>query len=373
MFRLRKYLLIIFTLLLATPLFASHAISRDSVERLAARMLIVGFKGDTITHDNPVVSYLKDIKVGGIILFDIDLTGSRKLGSRNITSRPQLQKLTNDLRQVAGYPLVITADQEGGLVQRLKPRYGYEAAPDARSLGSTGSVDSTFHWSAVMADQLKEAGVNLNLAPEVDIHNDNCPVIGGLDRAYSSDPDSVVLHASAAIDAFHSRGIRATLKHFPGHGSSTADSHYGLTDVTNTWNEKELLPFKNLINAGKADAIMTAHIFNRNLDPDYPATLSKKTITGLLRNQLGYNGVVITDDLYMQGIIDNYDIAEALILAINAGADMIIVGNNISTGFEPDRPAKLVNIIANGVESGKIDIERLIEANKRIDTLLSAQ
>ncbi|MCH5247510.1 MAG: glycoside hydrolase family 3 protein [Muribaculaceae bacterium] len=349
---------------------AVEKLERDSLERLAARMLIVGFKGDVITSDNPVVSYLKDTKVGGIILFDIDLTGTRKLGSRNITGREQLQQLTDSLRHIAGYPVVITADQEGGLVQRLKPQYGYEAVPSAKTIGKIGNVDTTYYWGTVMAKQLKEAGINLNLAPEVDIHKDDCPVIGKLDRSYSIDPDSVALHATVTIDAFHDNGVKVTLKHFPGHGSATADSHYGLTDVTNTWNESELIPFKTLIDLDKADAIMTAHIFNRNLDPDYPATLSKKIITDLLRDQLNYDGVVITDDLYMQGIIDNYSIEEALTLAINAGADMIIVGNNITTGFEADRPAKLVKIIADAVESGDIDVARLQEANLRIDELL---
>lgn len=366
---MRKILSVIFIILLWANSLSAQVVSRDSLEHLAARMLIVGFKGDTVTPVNPVVGYLRETRVGGIILFDVDLTGSRKLGSRNITSREQLGKLTRDLRDIAGYPLVITADQEGGLVQRLKPRYGYEAVPSAKHLGATGCIDSTYFWSKVMAGQLAEAGINLNLAPEVDLHVDSCPVIGELSRAYSTDPDSVALHAMAAIDAFHSRDVKVTLKHFPGHGSAKEDSHYGLTDVTKTWSEDELIPFREIIDSGKADAIMTAHIFNRNLDPDYPATLSKKIITGLLRNKLKYDGVVITDDLYMQGIVDNYEIDKALILAINAGADMIIVGNNITTGFEPDRPARLVRIIANAVENGDIDINRLIEANKRIDTI----
>lgn len=366
---MKKLVIFALSLLCMLPA-AAEALGRDSLARLAARMLIVGFKGDTITPGNPVIGYLRDVKVGGIILFDVDLTGTKKLGSRNITGRGQLQKLTNDLRQIADYPLIITADQEGGLVQRLKPQYGYEAVPSARHLGSTGRIDSTYFWSELLAKQLVEAGINLNLAPEVDLHNDDCPVIGKLDRAYSTNPDSVALHATAAIDAFHDHGILATLKHFPGHGSAMADSHYGLTDVTPTWTDRELVPFKRIIDSGKADAIMTAHIFNRNIDPDYPATLSEKIITGLLRKRLGYNGVVITDDLYMQGIIDNYAIDKALVLAINAGADMIIVGNNITTGFEADRPARLVEIIVKAVETGQIDASRLIEANARIDALL---
>lgn len=349
----------------------AEGLSADSIGRLAARMLMVGFKGDSVDPENPVVSYLTTTKVGGIILFDVDLTGSRTLGSRNITSRNQLRKLTADLREIAGYPLLIAADQEGGLVQRLKPQYGYEQVPSARHIGMMASVDSTRYWGEVLASQLVEAGINLNLAPEVDVHRAGCPVIGGLDRAYSSNPDTVALHASVTIDAFHRHGIMATIKHFPGHGSATADSHYGLTDVTQTWDEGELIPFKRLIEAGKADAIMTAHIFNRNLDPDYPATLSRRIITGLLREQMGYDGLVITDDMYMQGIIDHYSVEDALVMAINAGADMIIVGNNITTGFEPERPARLVDIIVRAVEDGRIPLWRLYESNRRISRLFS--
>lgn len=367
-----KKLLLTIILMLAVTTTASAAgnINTDSLRHMAARMLIVGFKGDSVTADNPVVSYIKDLGVGGIILFDVDLTGSKELGSRNITSSQQLKKLTADLQQLADYPLIITADQEGGLVQRLKPAYGYRKVPSARHLGLVANIDTTRYWGNVIATQLADAGINLNLAPEVDLHHPDCPVIGHLDRAYSSDPDSVVIHAMTTIDCLHDRGVKATLKHFPGHGSATSDSHYGLTDVTETWTPDELTPFSKLIDADKADAIMTAHIFNRQLDPDYPATLSSKIINDVLRGRLGYDGLVITDDLYMQGIIDNYSIEQALVLAINAGADMMIVGNNISTGFEPDRPSRLVEIIVNAVNRGDISVDRLIDANRHIDNFL---
>lgn len=346
------------------------ALSRDSLERLCARMLIVGFKGDTVTADNPVVSYISDLGIGGIILFDVDLTGSRELGSRNITSVAQLSRLTADLKALATYPLFITADQEGGRVQRLKAAYGYEAIPSARLIGLAANPDTTRYWGDKIAAQLAGAGINLNLAPEVDIHHPDCPVIGKLNRSYSASPDSVALHAGITVDCLHRRGILGTLKHFPGHGSSTVDSHYGLPDVTSTWNNEELIPFKTLIDNGKADAIMTAHIINRNLDPVHPATLSRDIITGILRERLGFDGLVITDDLYMQGIIDKIPIDEALKLAINAGADMIVVGNNITTGFEADRPALLVTMIADAVEREEIEPARIIEANRRINAAL---
>ncbi|MDE5858140.1 MAG: hypothetical protein K2H32_07270, partial [Muribaculaceae bacterium] len=156
----------------------------------------------------------------------------------------------------------------------------------------------------------------------------------------------------------------------PGHGSATSDSHYGLTDVTTTWTPEELIPFKQLINSGQADLIMTAHIFNRQLDPDMPATLSRNILTDLLRNKLGFKGIILSDDMYMQGIIDNYRIEDAVVDAINAGADMLIMGNNISTGFEPDRPARIARIIVNAVKEGRIDPNRLVESNRRIDAAI---
>lgn len=341
-------------------------LSDSTLRRYAAEMLMVGFKGDTITADNPVVGYLKDLKVGGIILFDIDLTGSRKLGSRNITTAPRLRALTADIQRLADYPVLIAADQEGGLVQRLKPRYGFTSIPSARHIGLLADLDSTRRYAALMADELAWAGVNVNLAPELDIHRDDCPVIGKLDRAYSADPDSVALHASATVDEHHARGVLCAVKHFPGHGSATSDSHYGLTDVTATWSEDELRPFATLFADGKADMVMTAHIFNRQLDPALPATLSHAVLTGLLRDRLGFDGIILTDDMYMQGIIDNYDIAEAVVLAINAGADMLVMGNNISTGFEADRPARIIDIIVEAVRDGRIPAERLTDAHRRI-------
>ncbi len=139
-----------------------------------------------------------------------------------------------------------------------------------------------------------------------------------------------------------------------------------MVDDTENWSPRELEPFANLIAKNKVDVVMTAHIYNRRLDPDYPATLSHKMVTGLLRDNLHYDGVVITDDMYMEGILSQYSIADALALAINAGADILLVGNNIDTGFEADRPFKLVDIIVNLVKTGKVPYERIHQSSERI-------
>ena len=371
---MKKLLLstIIFVATAATSFSAQKATLPDSTLRqYAAKMLMVGFKGDSVTDSSDAARYVRDLKVGGIILFDVDLTGTAKIGSRNITSKERLTKMTADLQRYAGGNLLIAIDQEGAIARRLRPEYGYSQTVSQEYLGKINSRDTTMKYAERMAKEIKESGVNVNLAPLIDVNvNPDCPVIGALHRSYSSDTAIVSNNAKWSIEAHHRNGVLCAVKHFPGHGSSASDSHYGLTDVTDTWQSYELAPFRELISSGKADMVMTAHIFQRNLDPEYPATLSKKIIDGVLRKQLGFEGVVLTDDMYMQGIIDNYKVEDAIVLAINAGADILVMGNNISTGYEPERPFHIVDMIVRAVKEGRIDQQRLIESNRRIDSLI---
>ncbi|MGN0214682.1 MAG: glycoside hydrolase family 3 protein [Muribaculaceae bacterium] len=349
---------------------AQQAVGDSLLRRYAAEMLMVGFKGDSITPQSDAVRYVRDLHVGGIILFDVDLTGTKQLGSRNITNRERLRRLTRELQGYGDGMLLIALDQEGGRVARLKPQYGYQPTVSHRYLGEANNRDTTVRYARQMAEELAWSGVNMNLAPDIDVNvNVECPVIGRLGRSFSADTAVVTQHAGWFIDAHHQCGVMCAVKHFPGHGSSAADSHYGLTDVTDTWQCGELHPFMQLIAEGKIDAVMTAHIFNRRLDAELPATLSHNILTGVLRNELGFEGVILTDDMYMQGIVDNYKIEDAIALAINAGADMLVMGNNITTGYEPDRPFKVVEMIVNAVKAGKIPPERLQESYERIRKL----
>lgn len=363
---MKKILLTLAIALLAgNSLFAQ--LPPDSVlRRYAAGMLMVGFKGDSVTEDCDATRYVRDLKVGAIVLFDIDLTGDATLGSRNITSKERLTRMTAQLRAWADYPLLIATDQEGGKVARLKPQYGFLPTVTAEYLGTVDQEDTTRYYAARLSREMRESGVNVNLAPVVDVLNHDCAAVGHFLRCFSTDPQVIARHAGWFIDESHRQGVLCTLKHFPGHGNAIDDSHYGFVDVTSRWTAAELEPFRILIDAGKADLIMTAHLFNRNIDDEYPATLSAKTINGLLRGEMGYDGVVVTDDLYMQAILNQYSITTALELAINAGADLICVGNNISTGFEADRPFRLVEMIVNLVKEGRISWERLQQSHERI-------
>jgi beta-N-acetylhexosaminidase len=200
----------------------------------------------------------------------------------------------------------------------------------------------------------------------VDVNvNPYFPAIGVHGRSFSADPDIVTAHALQVIEAHHELKRLTTLKHFPGHGSSTEDSHLGITDVTNTWSEMELEPFANIIAAGKADVVMTAHIFNANLDPVYPATLSHATITGILREQLGWDGVVITDDMGMGAITQYYGFEEAVRLSIEAGADILAYALQ-KPAFDPTIPARAMAEIKRLVEDGAISEARIDESYQRI-------
>ena len=352
-------------LLAAGSLFAQ--LPPDSVvRRYAAGMLMVGFKGDSVTDDCDAARYVRDLKVGAVVLFDIDVTGDATLGSRNITSKERLTRMTSQLQAWADYPLLIATDQEGGKVARLKPQYGFQPTVTAEYLGNADCEDTTRYYASRLSRELHESGVNVNLAPVVDVLNHDCAAVGHYLRCFSVDTDVIARHAGWFIEESHRQGVLCTLKHFPGHGNAIDDSHYGFVDVTNGWSAHELAPFESLIQAGQADLIMTAHLFNRHIDDEYPATLSAKTINGLLRGQLGYDGVVVTDDLYMQAIRNQYSIPTALELAINAGADLICVGNNISTGFEADRPFKLVDMIVDLVKQGRIPWSRMEESHARL-------
>ena len=365
----KKIILPVLAVLAFLPLMAQElSLPSDSLlRREAARMLMVGFRGDRIDDNSDAARYVRDLHVGGIVLFDIDLTSENpKIGTRNVTSKQQLTKLTSQLQSYADEPLIIAADQEGGMVCRLKTQYGYKPTVNALHLGTVDNRDTTLYYALRIAEELEQSGVNLNLAPVLDIHRDDSPHVGHFKRSFSDNVDVITRHAGWFLDAHYKHGVLCAVKHFPGHGSALGDSHYSIVDVTNTWQPRELEPFANLIAKNKVDVVMTAHIYNRRLDPDHPATLSHRIITELLRDNLHYDGVVITDDMYMEGILAQHSVPEAFALAINAGADILLVGNNINTGFEANRPFYLVDTIVDLVKSGKVPYERVHQSSERI-------
>lgn len=333
-----------------------------SLREKIGQMLLIGFRGLTADAADATRRQIAAGEVGGILLFSVDqLTG----GPRNVDSPEQVRGLVDALSASApGSPLTVAIDQEGGMVARLGPAHGFPATSSAATLGQ-GDPSATASAARAMAETLRSVGVTLNLAPVVDLAvNPDNPIIAGVERSFSADPEVVIAHASAFIRAHHDIGVRAAIKHFPGQGSATGDTHAGVVDVTDVWTDVELEPFAALVGQRLPDAVLTAHIFNGRLDPDHPATLSQPTITGILRQQLGWDGAVISDDMQMGAIRDAYGYEEAVALAIEAGVDILLIANQLV--YEPDIAPRTIDIVEGLVRSGRIGEERIDASYRRI-------
>ncbi len=365
----RTFILIIITLLLSGNACNAQYYSPEDIElrQEIGQMLMVGFRGTEATTGNTIYRDITEYNIGGVILFEYDAPSQSR--PRNINSRLQLQKLCRGLQQIADGNLLIAIDQEGGKVNRLKSQYGFPNFISAKAMGVENDPDTTRFYSNQTAKILKSMGINLNFAPCVDIDaNPNCPVIGKLERSFSDNPMMVVKHAMMWIEEHDKHNIISSLKHFPGHGSSQTDTHLGIADVSTSWTADELIPYQALIDSQMVDVIMTSHVFNSQLDSVYPATLSSKIVTDLLRNKMGYNGVIVTDDLAMGAMADHYSLEDILELAILAGADILCLSNN-GTTYDPHIAPKAVEIIYNKVIDGKISRERIHQSYVRIQQL----
>lgn len=339
----------------------------DSLDIMIGQMLMIGFRGTAVSDTSPVLRHIRETHVGGVVLFDYDV--ERKSGVRNIESPAQLRRLTASLQAAARIPLFIAIDQEGGRVARLKPKHGFPPTISQQMLGDLNSADSTSAAARSMAAVLRGCGITVNFSPVLDLNtNPANPVIGGLGRSFGADPALVAKHGRIMAAEYRAAGIRSAIKHFPGHGSSRSDSHEGFVDVSGTWAHVELAPFADLIRARACDMVMTAHIFNRNWDAQYPATLSRSVITGLLRDSLKFDGVVISDDMQMRAITASYGLETAITRAIDAGVDILLFGNNAGTYDESIAP-RAAAIIHDRVARGLVTRSRIIQSYRRIMAL----
>ena len=351
-----KRLVVILTFL---PLIACSQ-KQDDLDKKIGQMIMIGFPKPEVDH--LTLAEVKAGKAGAIIYFE------KNLPPKNTVEATK--KMNEVYQKAATIPLLICIDQEGGKVNRMKTKYGFPKSVTAAYLGKTKSLDSARFYAASTAKALKNVGFNVNFAPCVDLAiNKENTVIVKVERSYSRNPDTVAMFATEVIKQHRQQNIITSLKHFPGHGSSLADTHFGVADVTNTWIADEIKPYKTLLANGYVDAVMTSHIVNKNLDPTgLPGTLSKYVIDSLLRKQLGFNGVVFSDDMQMQAIAKNFSLEETIKLAINAGVDIMCFSNNIP-GSEERTVDRVHRIIKKMVESGEIKRERIEESYKRIIAL----
>jgi len=328
------------------------------------QLLSVGFRGCRPAECDLIVRDIREHHIGGVVLFDQEMA-DQTTKRRNVESPAQVKELLAFLQSHARLPLLTSIDQEGGRVNRLKPVYGFPESVSHEELGKRDQPAETHRQADATAKTLASVGLNWNLAPVVDLdaHPDN-PIIKGKGRSFSSDPEAVAQHAAEFVQAHRARGVLTCLKHFPGHGSATGDTHLGLVNVTQTWSEKELIPFRRLIEAGLCDAVMSAHVFNAKLDPERPATLSRAIITGLLREQLGFRGVISSDDMEMKAISSQYGLENSVPEAINAGIDVLCFGNNLS--YDSDIARRAADILVSAVENGRVPTARIDESCARV-------
>ena len=346
------------------PVPVRQSRSRPAVplDQMIGQMIMVGFRGTSARSAGvkAVGRQLRDGLIGGVMLLE-----------HNITGRKQLRALTRFLKQAATGrpPPLIAVDQEGGWVQRLKRRNGFASTRSARSVAANYSADKARNVVyAKMADQLADTGINLNFGPvvDLDITGARNPIIGRVRRSYGRDPDVVLSYAQGFIDAHRARQIVTAAKHFPGHGSSLTDSHKGFTDISRTWTENELIPYRRLAQKNGVAMVMVGHLYHPAFSdgPGQPATLSAKAIRDWLRRRLGFKGVVITDDMEMGAIRKNFRFRDAVVRAVTAGNDILLYANTAKS--DPNLALRIHAVIQRAVASGVIPKQRIEEAYRRI-------
>lgn len=315
---------------------------------------MTGFSGDT--YGPELRLYIKEYHIGGVGLFNICPPPKES----NITSPAQLKELCAQIQAEASIPLFIALDQEGGRVARLSEKNGFTRPPSPKEMAAENAVGKGY---ASIARTLRECGVNMNFTPCCDVDtNPQNPIIGALGRSFSADASLVQACAFEAWQAQRAEGVISCLKHFPGHGSSRGDTHLGMADISDSFSEIEFEPFGGLINQGFDEFILGAHVINGNISP-LPASLAPE-YPALLRSW-GFRGLIITDDLKMGAIEREFGLEEALILAVNAGNDVIASFNNLPP-YDADYLPRAAEILIKAVEAKKIPEGRIAESSERV-------
>ena len=333
---------------MGTAAFSIMGSVPSAIRRDIGQLLIGSLPGATITPE--IRSLAREFSLGGVILF-----------ARNIEAPEQVAELSIDTQTLASeIPLWVSVDQEGGRVARL--RKPFTEWPPMAVLGRSGSAELASRFAAALAAELKAVGITLDYAPVLDIHtNPKNPVIG--DRALAENADAVARLGAAIVRGLQDNGVAACGKHFPGHGDTAVDSHLDLPLVEHPPDRirrVECIPFREAIRADVA-FIMTAHVLVPSLDEERPATLSPRIVQDILRDELGYQGVILSDDLEMKAIAQTREIPEAAVQAIAAGCDgVLICSGNI------EAQATTLEALVHAVEDGRISYKRLEEALKRL-------
>jgi beta-N-acetylhexosaminidase len=324
------------------------------------QMFIVGFAGATADAAGAqnLARHIASGAVGGACFLGY-----------NARSREGLEGLTRLFASAGRHSApFIAIDQEGGAVQRLGPKIGYPAVPTAQAIAGKRDPEGAKAVYGGMARELRAAGFNFNMAPVADLGFEaRNPVVTKWGRCFGADGATVARYAGACIAAHRQAGVLTALKHFPGHGSTLVDSHAKPVDITATWRPDEIEPYRQLSRSGLIDVVMTGHLAHAKLTGGDPATLSRQAIAGLLRRDIGYDGAVITDDLDMAAIRSRYDLADAVVRAIAAGNDLVLLSNSATP--DPELPLKMAAAVRDAIVQGRLPAARIEEAGQRIAAL----
>ncbi|MEM8650909.1 MAG: glycoside hydrolase family 3 N-terminal domain-containing protein [Pseudomonadota bacterium] len=350
----RKFLGLAIAGSLASPAFLKASrVEAAEVEKMAGQLLVPGFPGSKTSSKSAraLAAHIKAGRAGGALF----LRHNVKTGKDT--------KAVAKMMIGASRQSLMAIDQEGGKVQRLGKKHGFTPIPTAKWVAGNRSVAEAKALYTKAGRELRAAGFNLNMAPSVDIHDPKNPVIGKYDRGFSTDVERISAYAGAFVAGFASAGVACSLKHFPGHGSSRSDSHDGFVDITKTWSAEEMVPFRKL--ASQAPLIMSGHLFHPEFsNGKAPVTFSQKALTKKLRGGLGYQGVILTDDLDMGAIRKSFQLREAIILALAAGNDLLLLSNSLN--YDEDLPANAVRWIADAVKQGRISQNQVKASYNRV-------
>lgn len=332
-------------------------------------MIMVGFRGVTPVEAQPTIRNIAAGSIGGVVLFDLDVqTG----GPRNIQSRERLRDLTDALKGAGDIPVLVTVDAEGGSHHRLKERYGFAPAVSAEEMGERNDLAFTRMAAGRVAADLADVGIDMNLAPVVDLFDPADMMVSANRRSFSSDPALVTVHAREFILAHHEQGVLTAAKHFPGMGGILQPYSSGLGELTQHWSPAELEPYRSLVAEGLIDAVMATRVTHPELDPGLPGCLSKKVVEGMLRREIGFAGTVISDAMEMPAMWDAHGFERGAILAVNAGVDLLLYCNQSEiVPYSDDRGPETVQVILDAVARGEIAEERVDQACARILALKS--
>lgn len=345
--------------LAAPPCDARPRARQQGLLEMYGQLVIKGFAGQTAGDPRvrTVRKALEQSLLGGVILYQ-----------KNILNPKQVAALTRAFSTAAArYTPIIAVDEEGGAVERLNRRKGFSYTPGHRRMQQRNSVAQARKRYDGMASELVRAGFNTNFGPVVDLRlNLNNPVIARNYRSFGTHPLYVARYAQSFVAAHDAAGIGTALKHWPGHGSSTRDSHRHFVDVTKHWKRIEIEPYRRLFAKGYSGMVMTSHIYHHDWGngEHLPASLSPIAIKTMLRDELGYDGVVITDDLQMRAISSRRKLDESIIMALAAGNDMVLIGNVLSQA--PTNPDFAVRAIARGVREGRLNFKQLYRSWQRV-------